>query len=141
MTGPCAATGSVEKATMSTSLPSCRTPHESWTARLDALWHRSLTGSVVVLLLAGALSTAVGTAVGLASFRDVGYPDSATLLRVGDFIHSGKIYPDIDRPPYLVTLYGPLSYVLLGVPYALAEAAGIPPRVMVRLGVVGALCF
>src|SRR5262245_29726695 len=100
MTGPHAAIGSAEKAMMSTSPPSCRRPHEPWTARrlIDALWHRSLTGSVVVLLLAGALSTAVGTAVGLVSFRDVGYPDSATLLRVGEFIHSGKIYPDIDRP-------------------------------------------
>lgn len=119
-------------------------PHEAWTAGrvINALRHRSLlSGLVVVLLLAGALSTAVGTAFGLASFRDVGYPDSATLLRIGQFIRSGCIYPDINRPPYQVTVYGPLTYVLLAVPYRLAQAAGISPQVLVRIGIVGALCL
>jgi hypothetical protein len=119
-----------------------KTRRELWTAGrvINAVRHRPLLiRFVVVFLLAGGLLTGVGTAIGLLSFRDVGYPDSATLLRIGDFVHSGYIYPDIDRPPYLVTLYGPLSYVLLGIPYRLAEAAAIAPRVAVRLGIVGAL--
>jgi hypothetical protein len=75
---------------------------EAWTAGrlIEALRRKSLLGgSVVALLLVGALCTAVGTALGLANFRDVGYPDSATLLRIGEVIRSGHIYPDIDRPP------------------------------------------
>src|ERR1017187_5055177 len=100
-----------------------------------------LAGSVIILLLAGALSTAVGTALGLANFTDVGYPDSATLLRIGEVTRSGHIDPDIDRPPYQVTVYGPLTYVLLAIPYRLAQAAGITPQVLVRLGIVGALCL
>jgi hypothetical protein len=84
---------------------------ETWTVgrAVNVRRHRSLLGgSVVVLLLAGALSIVVGTAFGLAGFTDVGYPDSAPLLRIGEFIHSGSIYPAIDQPPYLVSLYGPL---------------------------------
>lgn len=100
-----------------------------------------LCGSVVVLLLAGALSIVAGTALGLANFRDVGYPDSAALLRIREVARSGYIYPDFNRPPYLVTLYGPLTYALLAIPYRLAEAAGIPSQVLVRLGVVGGVCF
>ena len=118
--------------------------HEAWTAGrvIKALRRKSLLGgSVVALLLVGALCTAVGTALGLANFKDVGYPDSATLLRIGEVIRSGHIYPDSDRPPYLVTIYGPLTYVLLAVPYRLAQAAGITPQVLVRLGIVGALCL
>lgn len=118
--------------------------HEAWTAGriINAVRHKALLGgSVVALLLACAFCIAVGTALGLANFRDVSYPDSATLLRLGEFIRSGRLYPDIDRPPYLVTLYGPLTYVLLAIPYRLAQAAGITPQVLVRLGVVGALCL
>jgi hypothetical protein len=98
-------------------------------------------GTVVVLLLIGALSVTVGTALGLASFRDVGYPDSAVLLKLGELVRSGHIYPAIDRPPYQVTLYGPLTYLLLAIPYKLAQTAGITPDVPVRLGIVGALCL
>ncbi len=98
-----------------------------------------LAGLVIAFLFPGALSTAVGTALGVAHFRDVGFPDSATLLRVGDVVRSGSIYPDSDRPPYLVSLYGPLTYVVLAVPYAMAQAAGISPPVLVRLVIAGAL--
>ena len=118
--------------------------HEAWAAGsiIKTAWPKVLlAGSVVALLLACAFCIAVGTALGLANFRDVSYPDSATLLRVGEFIRSGHIYPDIDRPPYLVTLYGPLTYVLLAIPYRLAQAAGITPQVLVRAGIVGALCW
>ena len=118
--------------------------HEAWTAGrvIKALRRKSLLGgSVVALLLAGALCTAVGTALGLVNFRDVDYPDSATLLRIEQVIRSGYIYPDSDRPPYLVTIYGPLTYVLLTVPYRLAQAAGITPQVLVRLVIVCALCL
>jgi hypothetical protein len=38
-------------------------------------------------------------------------------------------------------MYGPFTYVLLGVPYAVAQAAGLDPQLAVRLGVVGAMCF
>src|SRR5262245_19329309 len=51
-----------------------------------------LTGSVVVLLLAGTFCVVVGTILGLQHFRDVGYPDSATLLRVRQYVHSGHLY-------------------------------------------------
>lgn len=100
-----------------------------------------LGGSVVAFLLLCALSTAVGTAIGLANFRDVGYPDSSDLLRIGEFIHTGHIYPDGDRPPYLVSLYGPLTYVLLSFPYRLAQSIGVTPQLPVRLAVVGAVCL
>ena len=40
-----------------------------------------------------------------------------------------------------MTLYGPLTYVLLSVPYRLAQATGVTPQVLVRLGVVGAVCL
>jgi hypothetical protein len=98
-------------------------------------------GAVVAFLLLCALSTAVGTAIGLANFRDVGYPDSSDLLRIGEFIHTGHIYPDGDRPPYLVSLYGPLTYVLLSVPYRLAHSIGVTPQVPVRFAIVGAVCL
>jgi Dolichyl-phosphate-mannose-protein mannosyltransferase len=98
-------------------------------------------GSVVAFLLLCALSTAVGTVVGLANFRDVGYPDSSDLLRIGEFIHTGHIYPDGDRPPYLVSLYGPLTYVLLSVPYRLAQFVGVTPQLPVRLAIVCAVCL
>ena len=117
--------------------------HEAWTAGsfVRVLRHKPLLGgAVVAILLAGALCTAVGTVSGLANYRDVGYPDSATLLRIGEFVRSGHIYSDIDRPPYQVTCYGPLTYVLLAVPYRVAQAVGITPQVLVRLGVVGTLC-
>jgi hypothetical protein len=96
---------------------------------------------VVVLLLAGALSILVGSALGLASFGDVGYPDSATLLRVGEFVHSGRLYPELDHPPYLVTLYGPLTYITLGLAYKLAEVTGVTPQVLVRLCIAVSLCL
>jgi hypothetical protein len=103
--------------------------------------HSLLSGLVVVFLLAGALSIAAGTAFGLLNFTDVAYPDSATLLRIGEVVRSGHIYPDIDQPPYLATLYGPLTYVLLGIPYSLAQTVGINPQLPVRIGIAGALCI
>jgi hypothetical protein len=96
--------------------------------------------AVTVLLLGGALSVMLGTALGLVSFRDVGYPDSATLLRVSEFVRTGHLYPAIDQPPYLVTLYGPAFYVFLAIPYRLAQAAGVPPQIPLRLAILGAFC-
>ena len=95
--------------------------------------------SVAVLLLAGATCVAAGTVLGVMNFRDVGYPDSATLIRVGELVHSGHLYPDIRRPPYYATLYGPLTYLFLAVPYGLAHAAGVAPQVPARLAEVAAL--
>jgi len=117
--------------------------HQEWTAGcvIEGLRRQSLVGGlVIVLLLVGVLTTAVGMATELASFRHK-LPDNPNLLRIGELIRSGYIYPDSDRPPYLVTIYGPLFYVLLTIPYRLAQAAGIAPQVLVRVCIVGALCL
>ncbi len=95
--------------------------------------------TVGAVLAVGAVCTALLTISGIINFRDVSYPDSATLLRIGEFVHTGRLYPHIDEPPYLVTLYGPLTYLLLSIPYVLGEVAGIEPQVAVRCGVV--LCL
>ena len=101
--------------------------------------HSLFTGAVVVLLLTGTLCITVGTGLGLASFRDVAYPDSATLLKIREFVRSGHMYSDINRPPYHLALYGPLTYVLLAIPYGLAQSLGVSPQIFVRLGIIGAL--
>lgn len=100
-----------------------------------------LVGLLLIVLLPGVLSVIVGTAIGLASCTDVGYPDSAILLRIGEFVKLGRLYPDINHPPYLVTIYGPLTYVLGGALYGMAQAAGIHPQLLLRLGAVSTLCF
>lgn len=111
--------------------------------RLTAFFQRKLlfTGAVFALLFAGAVCTIAGTLAGLISFRDVGFPDSAMLVRVGEFLSSGHLYFDNDRPPYYLTIYGPFSYILLSVPYRLAQAAGITPQILVRFGIVAAFCL
>lgn len=104
---------------------------------IDALGRKPLlSAAVIAFLLLCALATVLGTATELINFRDVGYPDSSDLLRIRDVVQSGTIYPDGDRPPYLVSLYGPLTYILLSIPYRLGVAAGITPVILVRLGVV-----
>jgi hypothetical protein len=104
---------------------------------IEELRHKPLLGwAVVAFLLLCALSSVLGTVAGLINFRDVGYPDSSDLLRIREVVQSGIIYPDGDRAPYLVSLYGPLTYILLSMPYRLAVAAGITPQMLVRLGVV-----
>ena len=50
-------------------------------------------------------------------------PDSATLLIVREFVRTGHMYLGLHSPPYLVTLYGPLTYAFLSLPYRAAEAA------------------
>ena len=84
------------------------------------------------LLLSGALASLAGAVRGIYTLGDVGYPDSATLLRVRDFIQSGTLYPDITSPPYLVTLYGPLTYLAFAVVHAAAEDLGIEPVFALR---------
>ena len=101
----------------------------------------ALTGSVVALLLIGAMLIAVGMVLGLINPRDVGYPDSSILLTIREVAHSGHIYPEINRPPYQVTVYGPLLYLLLAIPYGLAQSVGIAPQTLVRLVIAGALCI
>jgi hypothetical protein len=98
-----------------------------------------LGGAVVAFLLLCALTTALGTGLGLAAYRDSGYPDSSDLLRIGEVIRTGHFYPDGNRPPYMVSLYGPMTYLVLGIPYRLALAAGLAPQVLVRLGVLSAV--
>jgi hypothetical protein len=117
---------------------------EVWTVEsvIQALKRRPLLiGAVALFLLLCAFSTVFGTATGLVNFRDVDYPDSSDLLRIGEFVRSGHIYLDGNRPPYMVSLYGPLTYVLLSIPYRVALAFGIAPQMLVRLGVVGAVCL
>lgn len=112
---------------------------EELPARFIAAFRTLVTPLIVAVLLAGVLAVVAGTAAGVAHPRDVNYPDSAVLLRVREFLRSGKVYPDFHRPPYLVTVYGPLTYILLSIPYALAQAAGLEPQIGVRLAVAGAL--
>ena len=102
-----------------------------------------LTATVVIVLVLGALCTTAGSVIGLINFRDVGYPDSANLLRVGDLVRSGRMYPDFQRPPYQLSVYAPLTYVLHAIPYALGERIGLSHQVAVRLGVLAAfvLCL
>jgi dolichyl-phosphate-mannose-protein mannosyltransferase len=111
--------------------------------RLPVLPFPLLTGTVLLVLILGALCTSAGSLIGLTSFRDVGYPDSAALLRVGDVVRSGRMYPDFHRPPYQLSLYAPLTYVLHAIPYALGEQIGLSHQVAVRLGVLVAfvLCL
>jgi hypothetical protein len=118
--------------------------HTTWTAEraMETLMQWPLlSGLVVAFLLLCAFTTALGTGLGLASYRDAGYPDSSDLLRIREVIQTGHFYPDGDRPPFMVSLYGPLTYLVLGVPYRLAHAAGITPQFLVRLGVFSAVCL
>ncbi|HEX2721776.1 MAG TPA: hypothetical protein VHM24_02580, partial [Gemmatimonadaceae bacterium] len=82
----------------------------------------------------GVLLLYVGTT--LPMFMDVGYPDSATLLKVRELVHTGVLYGPFDKPPYLVTIYGPLTYILLAIFYSVAEACGWDPQIAVRIGVL-----
>jgi len=96
---------------------------------------------VILLVLTGTVSVVIGTLLGLASFRDVGYPDSAILLRIDQFLLTGQIYHDPDAPPYLVTVYGPLTYAIHAIPYKLAQLIHISPAILVRFAIVIELCF
>jgi hypothetical protein len=91
------------------------------------------------LLVIGVLAMAITSIADVVYFSDVGYPDSATLLRVQELLSTGQIYPDFDIPPYLVTLYGPLCYVLLGSLYKIAQWLALDPRTIIRLGIIATL--
>ncbi len=93
-------------------------------------------GTIGFLLVVGLFVTVVTTIANLVHFRDVGYPESATLLRVQEFLSTGQLYPDFNRPPYLVTLYGPLYYALLGGVYSIAQMVASDPRTVVRLAII-----
>lgn len=96
---------------------------------------------IVAFCLIGTLVITGGTALGLASFREVGYPELANVMRTADFVRDGHIYPDsVNRPPYLATLYGPLTYVFLSVPYRFALSVGSDPVFMIRLTTLAAFC-
>jgi hypothetical protein len=71
--------------------------------------------------------------IDLPRYGDIGYPDSATMIRITGFMHHGELFPPLDRPPYLVTVYGPLTYLFFGVPYAAAEVLGANPVLGMRL--------
>ena len=95
--------------------------------------------ALLIVLGFGALALLITAGVASGAFRDWGYPDSATLLRVREVAETGRIYPPFDRPPYLVSIYGPLTYAALAVPYAIAERLGGDPRVAVQGAVACAL--
>lgn len=93
--------------------------------------------ATIVFLLTGVAGVVVSTGIDLVWFRDVGYPDSASLLRISDYSRDGAIYPDPDRPPYLVSLYGPLFYILLSLPSRLANQNIDAARILVRITIAG----
>jgi hypothetical protein len=107
-------------------------------APIDSFFYRQsiLIVLVVAFLSVGALTVATGTALGLMSFRDAGYPDSATLLRVSQVVHDHHIYYPGDRPPYFISIYGPLTYVYFAAPYKLALSLGASPQTFLRLSVL-----
>jgi hypothetical protein len=74
--------------------------------------------------------------LGLLSFRDVGYPDSANLLQAAETMASLHIYLPLDRPPYLVTPYGPLTYLLFALTHGFAELLGVDTAVASRCAVL-----
>ncbi|MGO8788519.1 MAG: ArnT family glycosyltransferase [Terriglobia bacterium] len=71
------------------------------------------------------------------NYADVGYPDSAIILRIAEYVHTGHLYPDINQSPYYPTLYGPLGYVILSVPYRLAVHHSYSPDKALRLAGFG----
>ena len=95
-----------------------------------------LLGLLVAYLLVDLGVLAFATWADVHDFRDPRYPDSATLLVVARAAQSGPLYPDLNRPPYQVTPYGPLYYSLLSGPYRLAVKLGRNPVVFVRLAIV-----
>ena len=91
---------------------------------------------LAAFLLVGVTAVLVSTGVDLTWFRNVGYPDSASLLRISDYARTGTIYPDPNQPPYLATLYGPLFYILLSLPVRFAgNVENI--RLVARLTMIG----
>ncbi len=105
---------------------------------MHTIWRRLpiLSGIVVLCLLADAGALSLRLFSDFRSFRDVAYPDSATTLRVGDFVRTGVLYPDVTQPPYYPTPYGPLSYVILSVPYRLSLHTSYPVERGLRMGVL-----
>jgi hypothetical protein len=97
---------------------------------------RLLTASVVAVLLIGVFAVVTATLVSVGRLDDVGYPDSSTLLIIREFVRTGHMYLGVHSPPYLVTLYGPLTYAFLSLPHRVAEAAGTSPTVAIRLTLV-----
>jgi hypothetical protein len=105
-------------------------------------WER--VGAAVVWLTIAALTVELlallaRIAIDLPRFGDVGYPDSALVIRLADFVRHGQLFPPLDRPPYLVTVYGPLTYLLLAVPYAAAELLGWNAVLALRIVEAGLL--
>jgi hypothetical protein len=101
----------------------------------------AFTRVLVALLLCGALAILIDTVLGLKSFRDVAYPDSATLLRIGDVVRDGHVYPDsVNKPPYYLSLYGPLFYLVLAIPFRVAQMFGADIVLVERLTVLAFFC-
>lgn len=84
----------------------------------------------------GAVAVLAGTAIDFVWYRDVGYPDSASLLRMRDLAQHGAVYPNPNQPPYLVSLYGPLFYIVLGLPWRITQDIDTA-RYLVRAAVIG----
>jgi hypothetical protein len=119
-------------------------PRSSSKGRLATLARRAAAkvnkrALIAILAILLSLTAASGfgrivlyTIMGLLGFRETGYPDSAVLLRGAEAMASLHLYPPLDRPPYLVTAYGPLTYLLFGLTHGLAEVLGIDAAVTAR---------
>jgi hypothetical protein len=95
-----------------------------------------LLALLVAYLLADITGVAMRTWQDLYEVGDSGYPDSANLFRIAQLAHGMELYPDLDKPPYLPTIYGPLFYTLMTIAYRMAEAFGFPLTVTLRLAVL-----
>jgi hypothetical protein len=102
---------------------------------LQRRWRRPpiLLGLVLAYLLVDLGTLAFRTYSDLRQYRDTKYPDSAILLTVAELTKFGHMYLDINQPPYLITPYGPLHYVLRSGPYRLAVIVGSDPVLFLRL--------
>ncbi|HEV8455449.1 MAG TPA: hypothetical protein VGQ24_11180 [Gemmatimonadales bacterium] len=92
-----------------------------------------LLALVVAYLLIDLGVLAFRTYADMLDYRDARYPDSAVLLVVAHLVKTGHIYSDINLPPYLPSVYGPLYYLLLSLPYRLAVMLGTDPMVFLRI--------
>jgi hypothetical protein len=88
---------------------------------------------VIFCLSLDVLSLSMKLFTDFRNYRDVGYPDSAVILRVSEFVQTGHLYPAVTQPPYYPTLYSPLGYVIYSVPYRLAVHYSLNPDGAFRL--------
>jgi hypothetical protein len=123
------------------SWPSGASPPKGRRSGLPSLlyWRRQpvLLWLVVFCLSVDVLALSVRMFADFRAYADLDDPDGATILRVAEYVRTGHLYPDINQPPYYPTLYSPLGYVILSIPYRLAVHYSYSPRSALRLAVFG----